>query len=456
MIINKRLIVIISLSLLLLALCMPTLSGDSAFYLTKISAERSLHDNLYKNIWSISYGGIIEYLIRLQIKNTVAFIVIYKIIVILTNYILYRKIFNKKNELEILYTFLVLQFYLSPSEYSYAVGGLSAIVLTTQENRDAKKIFLGLIGLILLGLDLPNPKYLGLGFILYISIEIMKEDKRRRKEIIYVALLIILASGYLIYKFKQSGFVAPPDYSVRNSSGELLDLAGRNFFEAIIPFKANKVFYPLFFAVLIYKIFQLTKLIAVEKISNRVLFVLLINYIVSYGILEPTGILAQIAEINPILSFIRTRAGFDLLFMFFLIYLVESTNKEDIKIEKIEISIILIMALMICIYYGKNFKNLINIKREAVIIDKLQLISRNDGCYIALNKGYTENPIFGFGPHLVRLSTNLRIIYVNRIKDENINLCKIILTDKAVVLPKNTLIKFSDKQIIENYYVYYK
>jgi hypothetical protein len=157
------------------AILIPTLNGDSAFYLTKLSAERALNDNIYSNIWSISYGGLFEYLIRTLINSTITYIIFYKLLVIFINFYIYNKIYKENNIALKLGSFLALQFYLSPSEYSYVVGGLSAIVLSTRTDLIISKTLWIIVGLILLGFDLPNPKYLGLGLLLYISIQILKD-----------------------------------------------------------------------------------------------------------------------------------------------------------------------------------------------------------------------------------------------------------------------------------------
>ena len=444
----------------------PTLSADSAFYLTKLGALRSLTDNIHKNIWSVSYGGLIEYCLRLLISNTIVFILTFKIFVTLINYILFLKIFSRNfkiGTIEILSVFFVLQLYLAPSEYSFAVGGLSAVIISSNSKQLKLKLLYGGIAIILLGFDFPNPKYLGLGLMLFLGLILLKNERNLKKEIIFIFGITIAISAFLIYKFNSSGYITPPDYTIKNSNGELLDLAGRGFIEAIIPYKNNKIFYPIYISMYIWLLFNISILLRNQLISNRVVVLITLSYIFSFGILEPTGILLKIVEINPMLSFVRTRAGFDLIFFIYIYYIriyysnsnINKLNEKQENQFKSFITILLISTILL--FLIKNTNNLSQIKTQSAIIDDLQKINNfSSGCYYHSSKGYTVNPVFGFGPHLIRLATNFIMIDNEYDYNKNKVKCNILITDKSVKLPRIISLDYNFQQEVSEYYLYYK
>jgi hypothetical protein len=423
--------------LILISIFLPTIYGDTAFYLTQNAALRAINDPNKELIWTLSYQGLIELIISNFIKNKYFFINFYKSFVLFINFIIFRSIpyFRKNNidELTILIIFLSLQLYLAPSEYSFVVGGMSLIILSSVQSKIILNIFFLLSGIFLLGLDLPNPKYIGLGLLLYLNTRYiyLKENCYKKIELYVILCFIFFIISVFIYIYIKSNIESPPNYNIRNNENELLDLAfNRNYLSAIIPFKENKIFFPIYLCTLIYFITNILFAIKNKQIPNYIIILTGLNFYFSLGILEPLGALERLAQSSKMFSFIRTRAGYDLYLYIYL--LIISLTYPTIKISKIIRSTLVIVFILVLIkYFFIYHPNLNKTLKEAKLIEYLEElnIQNINGCYISKSQGYSINPIFGFGPHLIRLTTNYTTFTPETYVLNNEKNCQIIITD---------------------------
>lgn len=449
---NKFCIIIV----ILIAVLLPTMYADSAFYLTKNGALNALLDPNKLLIWTISYGGLFELLLLSIIENKILYLLIYKITVIGINYIAFINFPKLErlgiNSLTCLILFLSIHLYLSPSEYSLVVAGFSLVVISSVQNIRINNILILALGIIFLGFDLPNPKYIGLGLMLYISSRyiFLKENNLKITEI-YVLLLGFLAVVIsFIYIFLSSNIGSPPNYNVRNINGELLDLAfNRNYISALIPFKENKIFYSIYICSFIFLIVNTLLNLKNKKFPTYIVVLTGINFYFSLGILEPFGIVEYVANSNKMFSFVRTRAGYDLYLFFYLLLI--NTKYPFIKVTPIIESIYRTVFFIILIkYLLSNFTNLSSINNQADQIIFFETLNNTytDGCYVSRSLGYNINPVFGFGPHFIKLSTNYKIFTPNSFINEKNLSCHVIITDIGISesIVDNSLYRFiSDK-----------
>ena len=87
--------------------------------------------------------------------------------------------------------------------------------------------------------------------------------------------------------------------------------------------------------------------------------------------------------------------------------------------------------LVLIKYFFIYHTNLNKTFKEAKLIEYLEElnIQNINGCYISKSQGYSINPIFGFGPHLIRLTTNYTTYTPETYVLNNEKNCQIIITD---------------------------
>lgn len=444
-IVLNREILLVTIYCIICGIYLKTFNGDSAIFLNKFAILASL-----KNQSLFQYQGLIEYLLMSFSWNGLSRIITVKTLIIFLNLMIFKYAFFKDKKIsiiEIILHFTVIQFYLAPSAYSYAVSGFSMAYLSALQKDFNKSLIYFILFIIFCGTDLPNPKYIGLGFIFYLFIILFNNKIRSifNNLKIYIANLIIflLAVLFLLNFYKNNINLVPDNYELLNNS-ILLDLVNREYLSAIIPYKKyryNTFTYILFlYFIFYYNILYYTNYVKEWK-TPIFLFVILLY--VSFGILDPLGITTFIISKFPQFSFLRTRAGFDLLFYMVMLSLYVKNTITTPNIILLRKYIFYIVFLMYIIQIPQLYKDansldlLIKQGQYLDFIDSNMALENKNICALSVSNSYEDSDYFGFGPPLYKLSTNAIPINVNSfeaLKDAIlINNCNYILFNNNFV-----------------------
>ena len=204
----------------------------------------------------------------------------------------------------------------------------------------------------------------------------------------------------------------PKNYTIFNENNELLDLAeSRDYLSAIIPVKIERINFLLYIVCIQFLLVSsFYSAYSVNKVNTKkIVIFLVVNFIISLGILEPTGILVWLISKFQILSFMRTRAGFDLYLYFILIFIYIENNQSYKKIEKF---IFLFSICIVTIFSIQNRQNIsLFFKRYQEIISLVKLNTEfRNGCYFTVlgSDSYRSNFLFGYGPNIFRMVTSYK------------------------------------------------
>jgi len=442
-----------------------TFNGDSAIFLSKDAIISSL-----KSQSLFQYQGLIEYILMSLSWDGLSRILITKTLIILINLLIFRYAFfshKKNNIIEILCHFTLLQFYLAPSSYSYAVAGFSLVYLASKQTTILKSLVFFVLFIILCGTDLPNPKYLGLGLLLYFFLIFYNNDIKLilKFSLLYLINCFIFFAFvlFLYYHYINNGNVVPINYDVLNNS-ILLDLVGREYISAVLPYKKHRYNTYTYLLLFLYIIYSCVFSLAISKNkTQQIIFLILITYI-SLGVLDPLGITSYLISIFPQLSFLRTRAGFDLLFYFAILSIYVDLSFENntlLALRKVILSLIIVIYIIQIPSFIKDANSFTLLKKQGEYLNFMDSHKFNSNfklCVLTDGNAYEVSDYFGFGPPLYKLTTNGIPIYIDnfdllklKLKSKN---CSFIFFNSDVynkVFISTILFKFNN----DNYYSFY-
>jgi hypothetical protein len=390
-----------------------TFNGDSAIFLSKDAIISSL-----KSQSLFQYQGLIEYVLMSFSWDGLSRVIIVKTLIILINLLLFRYAFfnhKKNNIIEILCHFTLLQFYLAPSSYSYAVSGFSLVYLASKQTSILKSSVFFVSFIIFCGTDLPNPKYLGLGIVLYLFLIFYNNDLKILLKFIiiyFINLFIFFVLVFLLYyHFINNGGAVPNNYDILNNS-ILLDLVDREYISAILPYKKYRyntyTYLLLFLYIIYYCVFSIS--LSKNKVKKIICLILLIY--ISLGILDPLSITSYLISIFPQLSFLRTRAGFDLLFYVAILSIYVDISFENnifLALRRVILSLIIVIYIIQIPSFIKDANSFTLLKKQGEyldFIDSHKFTSKSRLCVLTDGSSYEVSDYFGFGPPLYKLSTN--------------------------------------------------
>lgn len=421
---------------------LPTIYADNAFYLNVSSIENILSQKYISSIGGITYAGTIEWLLLHLAPSTKCFIVFFKFFILGVNFLFFLMASSLDGRrscfcfLRVVFIFSAFYLYLSPSYYSLVIAGFSCAYLASYANRLHTSVLFWLLALYFCGFDLPNPKYLGLAYFVYLFASLFYYVAESKKNIhfLYINSLIFIAIiSILSWIYFNTGVDVPLNYFTSNE-GVLLDLVGRTYFAALLPFKSTREAFYIYSLVIIYlNFFVFSTIRSLYKPSSHfkehgitqcfknkniaILGLLGAAYYFSLGIIEPTGLVSFLVNKYPVLSFYRTRAGFDMVYFFclFIVYirLYKYAPVPCLRYEKI---FFILMSIMIGIsiiqIFPYYYNNVSSLSSQAKILDFFKRINQKTrkGCYAATSPAYIINTIFGMGPPIARLATNF--IYI--------------------------------------------
>lgn len=431
----------------IVALAIPTMYGDNAFYMGRISSYEN-----FSFIKNIQLQGLLEYIIYTISGDGRIFIPLYKLFVILINFTLFTFAFySSGNKLFIIFAFSVAQFYLAPSMFSYSVAGFSLIFLSSKCNSILPSVLYFIIALFFVSYELPNPKYLILGFLLFLfysyNYNTLKDYKLLFKNITLISIFLLLMI-FLLLSFINTNGKITLNYVVLNT--ELLDLVGRGFVSAITPYKQNRFLAYLYVCIFLYLLITLT--INIKNFPKLKILITLLFLLFSFGILEPTGIINYFVFNYGIFGFLRTRAGFD-LFLFFILMGFYS-QFENIKNKSYYYFSICIFSVVLLIesprMYLDGLNNFSNIQLQGGFLNFIDDLDSVKGkkCFISNADYYADNSIFSFGPPIFKLTTNyFHFRYSETELSDLKNKCDFVIFDTNEV-NFHTIVKYFNNKII--------
>lgn len=429
---NNIVFLISCLLILFVFVNIPTVDNDNAFFLTAEAAWHSLSGAKTSSTGLVSYQGLIEYIIISVFINPQIYIPAFKVSIALLNlfpiYLLARA--AKRSVTELLLVSLVAHFYLAPGYYSLTVGAFGFAALAVFAKNINKYIFFSLLAIFYAGFELPNPKYLFLVFIYTCFINAILASKDRKeiiRRITILALLYGFVAVFLLLNFTlvESSFL--DDFKETHESTYLDLPEGRSYIAALLPFKYER---PLTLMYLVLLSLFLASAVSVLSRESKIPFnqklVYLLFIILSFGILEPTGLVHLLVIKFPLLGFIRTRAGFDIYLFLSLYFLFIRYQRQTAQVLN-NISELLLVTCALILIFKFRIHGLSNLQSEASLISYLGSLNfEGFKCYIT--EGYGINKVFGFGSNIFSLTLNALPIDVLDSKTI-MNSCKIIFFD---------------------------